>query len=204
MNLVQSAEFVGSYVDVAACPAPDRPEYAFIGRSNVGKSSLINMLCQAKDLAHTSSQPGKTQTINLFDINKTWYLADLPGYGFAKVPKHLRNTWQGMIENYLARRPNLMCAFLLIDSCVPPQEKDLDFAARLGELQVPFVLVYTKTDRKKARQNDLGIPAFREAFLQNWESMPQEFVTSSEKNLGREEILRFIEATNQTWTPPSK
>lgn len=202
MMLIKTAEFVGSYVDVGACPAPNKPEYAFIGRSNVGKSSLINMLCQTKDMARTSGQPGKTQTINHFEINKQWYLVDLPGYGYAKVPKHLRGSWEKMIGDYLCTRPNLMCAFLLIDSCVPPQEKDLEFAAWLAEHQVPFVLVYTKTDRKKAKKNESGIPAFQKAMLEHWAQMPQEFITSSEKAIGREELLDFIEATNALFSEP--
>ena len=193
--LVRQAEYVASYPSIKDCPPPDLPEYAFIGRSNVGKSSLINMLCNRIKLAHTSNRPGKTQMINYFLINENWYLVDLPGYGYAQISKKMRQRWKVMIEGYLRNRENLQCAFLLIDSCVPPQKVDLEFANWMGENQVPFVIAFTKTDRKKAKEDN--IEAFKEEFLKSWEEMPQYFVTSAQNKTGQEDILGFIGGINQ-------
>ena len=177
----------------------DRPEYAFIGRSNVGKSSLINMLCNYKSLAKTSSQPGKTQTINYFDIDDQWYLVDLPGYGYARIADRTRQHWRKMINYYMTRRENLQCAFLLIDTCVPPQEKDIEFANWMGENQVPFVIIFTKKDKKKSQKYKTFFEDFEKAFLKHWSAMPTYFFSSSKTQAGREEILAFIEDINQQY-----
>lgn len=195
--IIKTANFVGSYPSLNLCPTDDRPEYAFIGRSNVGKSSLINMLVNISNLAHTSSQPGKTQTLNYFDINEQWYLVDLPGYGYAKTPKNIRQNWEKMVDDYLIGRMNMQCAFLLIDSCVPAQEVDIQFANWMGENQIPFVIVFTKTDKKKAKQNVGYLKQFQTEFLKYWEIFPTYFVSSSEKKEGRDEILNFIEDINR-------
>lgn len=196
---VTDAVFIDSYIDHEKAPAPLVPEYAFIGRSNVGKSSLINMICQKNGLALVSSQPGKTKAMNFFKINKKWNLVDLPGYGYAKLPKTLRHQWEGMTENYMRHRENLMCVFLLVDSGIPPQKIDIEFANLLGEWQVPFVIVFTKTDRKKSQQNirEGFLKKFEEAFLEHWEAMPTYFFTSSERGEGREEICDFIQGMNE-------
>jgi GTP-binding protein len=206
---ILDAVYEGSYTSTAKAPAPKVPEYAFIGRSNVGKSSLINMICQRKSLAMVSKEPGKTRSMNYFVIDKKWHLVDLPGYGYAKLPKTLRHQWQGMTEDYMRNRENLMCVFLLIDSGVPPQDLDLEFANLLGEWQVPFVLVFTKVDRKKSQQNlrEGFMQKFEEAFLEHWEQMPQYFLTSSEMGQGREELCEFIRNLNEQFhstTPTAK
>jgi len=199
--IIHKAEYIASYVDVDKCPAPDKPEYAFIGRSNVGKSSLINALTGRKKLAHVSNTPGKTQTINHFLIDDAWYLVDLPGYGYAKISKSSRKKWLGFIRTYLEKRPNLMCVCLLIDSRIPPQRKDLDFANWLGEGQIPFVIVYTKADKSKQFELKQRIKAFETAMLETWTSMPQSFVTSSVKKLGQDTLLDFIDTVNQKFVP---
>jgi GTP-binding protein len=190
------ANYIGSYPSEEKCPGIQQPEYAFIGRSNVGKSSLINMLCQRQSLALTSRQPGKTQMINYFHINNNWYLVDLPGYGYAKISKAKRQQWKTMIENYLAKRWNLQVAFALIDANIPPQKIDIDFINRLGEMRVPYVLVYTKTDKSKPDEINANIAAFREKLLEYWETLPREFITSSNQSTGREAILDFILEVN--------
>lgn len=179
------------------CPPTKLPEYAFIGRSNVGKSSLINMLTARKGLAHVSNTPGKTQTINFFNINEAWHLVDLPGYGFAKTPKKIRAGFGPMIENYLLKREPLICTFVLIDSNIEPRKNDLEFLGFLGENQVPFVIAYTKCDRLSKAQLDRRLTAFRNALLETWETLPQEFITSSQYSNGRDEILNFIHETNK-------
>ncbi len=200
---IKSANFVGSFTEVAKLPVLDIPEYAFIGRSNVGKSSLINMVCQREGLAMVSGTPGKTKAINFFRINehqnKGWHLVDLPGYGYAKLPKSLREEWQEMTRHYFCERPQLQCVFLLVDSCIEPQELDLEFADQLGEWQVPFVIVFTKVDRKKARENLKGgfMSAFEAEFLKSWEAMPQMIMSSAEKGQGRDEICQMIALTNE-------
>ncbi len=185
-----------SNTKVELCPAPDKPEYAFIGRSNVGKSSLINMLTEQKGLAKTSSSPGKTQLINHFLINDTWYLVDLPGYGYAKVSKDSRESWRRMINYYLNRRENLTCVFVLIDSRHEPMQQDLEFLEYLGKAGVPFVIVFTKTDKQSATKTDSIIAAYKRKLLENWEELPKIFSTSSVKRGGRDEILQYIDEVN--------
>lgn len=187
------AQFRGSYPNVRSCPDDTRPEFAFIGRSNVGKSSLINMLVGMKELARTSKKPGKTQLINSFLIEDRWILVDLPGYGYARRSKTQRKSWVKMIRDYLVQRPNLCCTFVLIDANIPPQKKDIDFINWLGEMRLPFVIAYTKADRVKPARLEANIQAIEEALLEYWETLPQRFVTSSAKGRGREEILAFIE-----------
>lgn len=193
------AKYISSHTKINQCPASDRPEYAFIGRSNVGKSSLINMVCNNKSLAKTSSQPGKTQTINYYDIDEEWYLVDLPGYGYARIAQRTRQVWREMIGTYFTSRPNLQCAFLLIDSCIPPQEKDIEFANWMGENRVPFVIVFTKHDKKKSSKNKNFFQDFKKAFLEHWNEMPQSFITSSKTKMGRDGILDFIENLNEQY-----
>lgn len=194
---ISSAKFLISSPKVESCPAADRPEYAFIGRSNVGKSSLINMLTRQKNLAKTSSSPGKTQLINHFVINNEWYLVDLPGYGYAKVSQSQRAGFRKMIADYLQQRPNLVTVFVLIDSRLKPQRIDLDFLAQLGEWQVPFNLVFTKADKNNQRDTAKNVKAFIETMKEEWEFIPRAFVTSAVKFHGRKEILGYIEELNQ-------
>lgn len=191
---ITSSIFASSHARVNQAPTDGRPEFAFIGRSNVGKSSLINMLTQRKELARTSGSPGKTQLINYFLINDSWYLTDLPGYGYAKRSKKTRAKWENRTENYFLRRQSLVNAFVLVDSNVPPQKIDLEFCNWLGENGVPFVIVFTKTDRKKARGGE-NVAAFKKALLNNWESLPPIFLTSAVKATGREAIISFLENT---------
>lgn len=193
--MIKSAEYIVSSPDFTQCPPPDKPEFAFIGRSNVGKSSLINMLCDNSKLAKTSGTPGKTQLINHFIVNKEWYLVDLPGYGFAKVSQTARRRWEQMIENYLRKRENLVNVFVLIDSRHGPQKIDLDFINRLGAWEVPFTLVFTKADKETQKTVSMNVKAFLNAMKETWQFLPRHFVTSSEKKLGRKEILSFIEET---------
>ena len=181
---------------VDLCPEPTKPEYAFIGRSNVGKSSLINMLTEQKGLAKTSQTPGKTQLINHFLINNEWYLVDLPGYGYAKVGKESREQWRKMINFYLQKRENLTCVFVLIDSRHEPMKVDLEFIDYLGKLGVPFVLVFTKMDKQSAAKTDSTIAAYARKMRETWEELPRMFKTSSVDRTGREEILSFIEEVN--------
>ena len=194
---IQFAEYRGSFPGIQKCPADDRPEFAFIGRSNVGKSSLINMLTGRKGLAHTSKKPGKTQMINYFLIDHKWHLVDLPGYGYAKISKKKRQQWERMIQDYLVKRLQMQCAFVLIDAMIPPQPLDLEFINWLGEMHIPFVIVYTKTDRLKAEEVTKNIEAIRAALLKTWEELPRQFITSSEKRTGREDILAFIEEVRE-------
>lgn len=189
---IHLAEFVGSFPHYRACPSDDFPEFAFIGRSNVGKSSLINMLCRRNELAHTSNKPGKTQLLNLYLVEKTWRVVDLPGYGYARVSKTQRKGFEKMIQDYLVQRPNLQCAFVLIDSNIPPQAIDVEFINWLGGMRVPFVLVFTKTDRLKPAELDENLAAIRQKLLETWHELPQQFITSAAKGIGREEILAFI------------
>lgn len=194
---INQAVYKGSYPSEEKCPEHHQPEYAFIGRSNVGKSSLINLLCQRQNLALTSRQPGKTQMINYFHINETWYLVDLPGYGYAKISKSKRQQWKRMIENYLAKRWNMQTAFVLIDANISPQKIDIEFINRLGEMMVPFVLVYTKADKSKSVEVNVNIDAFRAALLEHWETLPREFITSANLGSGREQMLDFIQEVNE-------
>ena len=189
---IKKAEFVSSFTAESHCPKSGLPELAFIGRSNVGKSSLINMLTARKGLAKVSATPGKTQLINFFNINDRWHLVDLPGYGYAKVSKTQQKKLAAMIEGYLYRRATLLMAFVLIDANVPPSRTDLDFINQLGEHSVPFVLAFTKTDRQKKGVADNNAEAFLQALSETWETLPPYFTTSSKTGAGREEILDYI------------
>lgn len=197
-----SAAYVVSSPKVEGCPAPDKPEYAFIGRSNVGKSSLINMLTRNARLAKTSASPGKTQLINHFLINDAFYIVDLPGYGYAKVSQTQRAQWEKMIENYLRTRENLMTIFVLIDSRHEPQRIDLAFLRKLGEWQVPFNVIFTKADKSTQRDAAKNARNFVEAMRQEWEFIPRSFITSAVKFTGRKEILNYIEELNQEFGLP--
>lgn len=197
-----SAAYVVSSPKVEGCPAPDKPEYAFIGRSNVGKSSLINMLTRNARLAKTSASPGKTQLINHFLINHAFYIVDLPGYGYAKVSQTQRAQWEKMIENYLRTRENLMTIFVLIDSRHEPQRIDLAFLRKLGEWQVPFNVIFTKADKSTQRDAAKNARNFVEAMRQEWEFLPRSFITSAVKFTGRKEILNYIEELNQEFGLP--
>jgi GTP-binding protein len=194
--VIKSAEYLISNVDWQKCPPPDMPEYAFIGRSNVGKSSLINMLTNHSSLAKTSGTPGKTQLINHFLINKSWYIVDLPGYGFAKVSQSQRRSWEQMIENYLRKRPNLVNVFVLIDSRLPPQKIDIEFVNQLGEWQVPFQLVFTKADKSTQLETSRNVKAFLNKLRETWQFLPANYVTSTVKKSGRDKILEFIDEMN--------
>ncbi len=194
--LIKSAEYLISNVDWQKCPPPDMPEYAFIGRSNVGKSSLINMLANQHGLAKTSGTPGKTQLINHFLINKSWYIVDLPGYGFAKVSQSQRRGWEQMIENYLRKRPNLVNVFVLIDSRLTPQKIDIEFINQLGEWQVPFQLVFTKADKNTQLETSRNVKAFLNKLRETWQFLPANYVTSTVKKTGRDKILEFIDEMN--------
>ena len=195
---IKEAEFVMSNSDVRKCPAPDRPEYAFIGRSNVGKSSLINMLTNKKSLAKTSGKPGKTRLINHFLINKEWYLVDLPGYGYAQVPKAERLKWETMLRNYILKRESLYCLFVLIDSRHPAQPVDLEFMEWLGISEIPFNIVFTKTDKLKPSELEENMKAYEEKMFETWEQMPGYFISSAETGAGKEEILGFIDDVNKS------
>lgn len=195
--IIRSAVYVISSPDYLQCPKPDRPEYAFIGRSNVGKSSLINMLVDNEKLAKTSGTPGKTQLINHFLVNDEWWLVDLPGYGFAKVSQTQRKKWERMIEDYLRKRPTLSMVFVLIDSRHSPQKNDLAFVDKLGEWQVPFCLVFTKADKENQRTVSQNVKAFLDKMREHWQFLPQHFVTSTLKKMGRDKILGRIEEANR-------
>lgn len=196
---INTAEYVISSPDYTKCPAPDKAEYAFIGRSNVGKSSVINMLCDNQKLAKTSGTPGKTQLINHFIINKSWYIVDLPGYGFAKVSQRDRRRWEQMIENYLRKRENLVNIFVLLDSRHAPQKIDLDFVNQLGEWQIPFALIFTKADKETQRVVAANVKDFLNAMRKDWEFLPAHFVTSAVKKLGRDKLLKFIGDMNENF-----
>ena len=195
--LIKTAEFVMSNSEVAKCPKDLLPEYAFIGRSNVGKSSLINMLTNHKNLAKTSGRPGKTQLINHFLINKNWFLVDLPGYGYAQTSKKKRTIFQYFIENYFREREQLVCTFVLIDSRHDPQKIDLEFMEFLGEIQVPFCIVFTKSDKLSNTKLDKQLTSYKKELLNTWEPLPTSFITSSETSLGRKEFLDFIDNINK-------
>lgn len=199
---IKNATFLVSSAKISQCPEEDRPEYAFIGRSNVGKSSLINMLTGRNNLAKVSGSPGKTTLINHFQVNqetdnKGWYLVDLPGYGFAKRSKSQREQWQKMISDYLQQRKSLQTVFVLIDSRLSPQKIDLDFINQLGEWGVPFNIAFTKSDKNKQSETAKNVKDFLKALSQTWEALPQHFVTSSVKKNGRNQILAFIEEINK-------
>lgn len=193
---IKSAQFVISNTKPDACPAPTIPEYAFIGRSNVGKSSLINMLTEHKSLAKTSGTPGKTQLINHFIINDEWYLVDLPGYGYAKASKGERKKWEEFIQRYLSTRTNLVNTFVLIDSRLAPQKIDLEFMAWCGEKGIPFAMVFTKIDKLSSSALQKNMAVYRKEMLKYWEELPPIFTSSSESKFGRERILNYIENWN--------
>ncbi|NQU88290.1 MAG: YihA family ribosome biogenesis GTP-binding protein [Mariniphaga sp.] len=194
---IKQARFVISNTDISKCPAPTIPEYAFIGRSNVGKSSLINMLVNSKSMAKISGTPGKTRLINHFIINDSWYLVDLPGYGYAKISKKEREKFELFIRNYILGRENLYCLFVLIDIRHEPQKVDLEFMEWLGISQIPFAMVFTKVDKLKSGEIDLNINRYTEKMFETWEEMPTYFISSAEKAIGKEEILNFIDEINQ-------
>lgn len=199
--IIDSAVFLKSSSKISECPEPALPEYAFIGRSNVGKSSLINSLTSRKSLAKTSSTPGKTQLINHFTINDNWYLVDLPGYGYAKVSKSERNKWQKFITNYLLHRENMMCLFVLIDIRHSLQKIDSEFMQWLGEKGIPFVMAFTKADKIPRSQVDKHVSTINKDMLKVWEELPRQFITSSVSKKGTDEILTFIEETNGLFEP---
>lgn len=205
---IVSAKYIISSPGYKECPPPDRPEYAFIGRSNVGKSSLINMITNKKGLAKISATPGKTQLINHFEIisrtssrsgegkGVSWYLVDLPGYGYASVSQKARNNWENMIESYIRKRKNLVSLFVLIDSRHEPQAADLEFINQLGGWQIPFVLVFTKSDKNKPAATIRNVDDFLKAMRKNWEELPRYFITSAVEKKGRKELLDYIKNLN--------
>ncbi|MBK6644070.1 MAG: YihA family ribosome biogenesis GTP-binding protein [Bacteroidetes bacterium] len=192
---IQSAEFVCSNTNYRKCPEPNKPEFAFIGRSNVGKSSLINTLTNRKGLAKTSGTPGKTQVINHFIINGAWYLVDLPGYGFAKTSLTNREKWEQMIREYLVHRTNLLTTFVLIDSRIKPQTIDLEFMSWMGNHNIPFAIAFTKTDKLTKNELHRNMVAYEKKLLESWEQIPERFITSSESGTGTMEILSYIDVT---------
>lgn len=200
--IIRSAEFVTSSSRADQCPAPELPEFAFIGRSNVGKSSLINMLTGFSKLAKTSGSPGKTQTINHFIINGEWYLTDLPGYGYAKVSKKMRESWHRLIEKYILQRENLVCLFVLIDCRHMPLDSDLEFMEFLGINQVPFARVFTKTDKQTPAATQKILSAHNRKMEEKWESLPETFTSSAAKKSGREPLLDYIEKTMTNFIKP--
>ncbi len=198
--MITSAVFLMSNTSVTHLPEPKFPEYAFIGRSNVGKSSLINMITSKKGLAKTSGKPGKTITINHFLINENWYLVDLPGYGFAKRSKSAREQWKKMLFDYLKRRQNLVYTFVLIDSRLEPQSNDLEFMSWLGENQLPFIIIFTKSDKLGTVKLNQHIKAYKKELLRYWEELPVSFVSSAINKTGRDEILSLIDSENKLFS----
>jgi GTP-binding protein len=201
--IIKTAEFVISCTDPQKCPTPDKPEYAFIGRSNVGKSSLINMLVNRKGLAKTSGRPGKTQLINHFLINDQWYLVDLPGYGYAKVSKSQRKDFSKIISAYIGSRPNMMNLFVLIDARLSLQKNDLEFMNWLGESGVPFVIIFTKSDKLGVNALKKNIDTYKQELLEYWEEVPPYIITSAEIGLGRDEVLNQIAEVNELFKSQS-
>lgn len=195
---ITRAEFIISNSDVSKCPNEPLPEYAFIGRSNVGKSSLINMLTNNKNLAKTSGRPGKTQLINHFKINGNWFLVDLPGYGYARVSKTTKKVFQKFITQYFEKRHQLVCAFVLVDVRHEPQNIDLEFMQWLGENAIPFCIIFTKADKLKPAVIERNINIYKDILLETWEEFPPYFVTSSADKTGKEELLQYIDETNQS------
>jgi GTP-binding protein len=195
--IIKSAAFLQSNTKIDKLPAANKPEYAFIGRSNVGKSSLINMLTNRKQLAKTSSTPGKTITINHFLINENWYLVDLPGYGFAQRSKKDREAWKIMLDNYIKNRKNLVSMFVLVDSRIEPQKIDLEFINHLGELQMPFSIIFTKVDKIKDIELQRNLQVYKDKLAEEWDEMPNIFITSSEKEVGKDDVLNYIDGLNE-------
>ncbi len=200
MDQIKTASFIKSSSNLEECPAPDLPEYAFIGRSNVGKSSLINMLTNKRQLAKVSGRPGKTQLINHFLIDESWYLVDLPGYGWAQAGKKELAKWKSFTMDYFKKRPTLSCVFVLIDSRLDPQKKDLEFIQKLGENGIPMAFVFTKADKLGVNKSMVNMANFRKVLLKNWEELPPFFMTSAEKGHGREELLKYIDSINREIT----
>ena len=200
--IVKTAEFICSNTQISKLPPPVKAEYAFIGRSNVGKSSLINMLTQKKGLAKTSQTPGKTQLINHFFVNESWYIVDLPGYGYARASKTNKANWNKFIHNYLDKRESLQCVVVLIDSRLEPQKIDVEFCNWLGEKGLSFVLIFTKADKQSAVKNDQNVAKFKKALMATFEEVPPYFVTSSETHDGRDKVLAFIAETNRHFVMP--
>ncbi len=200
---IRTAEFVISNTKQDRLPAANMPEYAFIGRSNVGKSSLINMLCNKKGLAKTSQNPGKTQVINHFIINEKWYLVDLPGYGFAKTARTNRAAWEKMIKTYLESRENLQCVMALIDSRLSPQKNDIEFINWLGSKGIPFSIVFTKADKQSKLKTQANVELFTNHLLQNWEELPPYFITSAEEQTGKDDLLNYIDSINSQYVAQS-
>ncbi len=200
--VIKTASFVCSNTQVSALPVADKPEYAFIGRSNVGKSSLINKLVNQHGLAKTSQRPGKTQLINHFIINDSWYIVDLPGYGYAKVSKTSREKWGKFIRAYLTKRESLQCVMVLLDSRLEPQKIDIEFCCWLGEHQIPFVLVFTKADKQSNTKTQANVAAFKKALGGWFEEIPPSFVTSAENGTGREQVLQFVDSVNKNFVIP--
>ena len=196
--MIQYANFVISSPDVMQCPQSQLPEYAFIGRSNVGKSSLINMLCHKQGLAKTSQKPGKTLLINHFLINNSWHLVDLPGYGFAKAGKTQRENLRKMIERYCLLREQLISLFVLVDSRLAPQAIDLEFMQWLGEQEIPFAIIFTKADKLGKEKLKQNVEAYKQRLYETWEELPPYFVTSAEKGMGEQEVLEYIESINSS------
>lgn len=199
---IKTAEFVMSNSEVAKCPKDRLPEYAFIGRSNVGKSSLINMLMGRKNLAKTSGRPGKTQLINHFLVNKNWYLVDLPGYGYARVSKSTKKVFQKFITNYFEKREQMVLAFVLVDCRHEPQPLDLEFMQWLSESGIPFHILFTKADKLKPKRLEENIKIYGEKMLETWEELPPFFITSATNATGREEVLKYIEQLNASLQSP--
>ncbi len=197
--MIKRVKFEGSYPSYRKLPKSNHPHYAFIGRSNVGKSSLINMLTNRKALARVSKQPGKTQMINLFLVNDDWMLVDLPGYGYAKRSKKQRKSWEVMVREYLEHAPSLYCTFLLIDSSIPPQQIDLDFIHWLGTHQIPFSLVFTKIDKVRTTRRNSVLETFRRTLEPSWETLPNQIVVSSITGHGQEALMDYIDQLNQLW-----
>ena len=202
---IKSADFVISNSDVARCPNEPLPEYAFIGRSNVGKSSLINMLTERKSLAKTSGRPGKTQLINHFKINENWFLVDLPGYGYARVSKRDKNTFKKYITNYFLQREQLVCSFVLVDIRHAPQAIDLEFMQWLGENAIPFAIIFTKADKLKPKAMERQVKGYLDTLMADmWEEAPPHFVTSSSNRNGRDELLNYIDDINTKFFEATK
>ncbi len=200
--IIKSAEFICSNTQISKLPPPVKAEYAFIGRSNVGKSSLINMLTGKRGMAKTSQTPGKTQLINHFLINDNWYIVDLPGYGYARVSKNKKADWDKFIRTYLDKRESLQCVMVLIDSRLEPQKIDLEFCNWLGEKGLSFVLIFTKADKQSSLKTDQNVAKFKKALMATFEEAPQYFVTSSETQNGRDGVLNFIDDINTQFTAP--
>ena len=208
--IIKSSEYRASYVEVTKCPQVQMPEFAFIGRSNVGKSSLINYLCGRKALSKVSNTPGKTQSINYFEINYNFHLVDLPGYSFAKVSKEMREKWNGMIRNYILKREQLQYVCLLVDSRIPPQKVDLEFISWMAKNRVAFVIIFTKADKPGSKDVSTNVQLFENELLKEWDELPASFVTSAERNVGRDDVWEFIDgavkvyyANNVAQNPPA-